>query len=82
MRSFANANPKDMRQAAKLAAQARGEGKKVAFAGGGSDVLQLMKERIATPDVLVHLKGIGGANRVETKGGTDRKSTRLNSSHT
>ena len=70
MRSFANANPRDMQQAAKLARQARAEGKKAAFAGGGSDMLQLMKERIATPDVLVHLKGIPGANRVETKGGT------------
>lgn len=70
MRSFSNANPRDMQQAAKLAQQARAEGKKAAFTGGGSDMLQLMKERIATPDVLIHLKGIQSANKVETKGGT------------
>lgn len=69
MRSFSNADPRDMRQAARLAQLARGEGKKAAFAGGGSDMLGLIKERIATPDVLVRLKGIQGANKVETKGG-------------
>ncbi|MSV34721.1 MAG: xanthine dehydrogenase family protein subunit M [Bryobacterales bacterium] len=69
MRSFSNANPRDMQQAAKLAQQARMEGRNAAFAGGGSDMLGLIKERIATPDVLVHLKGIQGANKVETKGG-------------
>ena len=69
MRSFSNANPRDMQQAAKLAQQARNEGRKPAFTGGGSDILGLIKERIATPDVLVHLKGIQGANKVEAKGG-------------
>ena len=69
MRSFTNANPRDMKQAAKLSQQARTEGRKAAFAGGGSDMLGLIKERIATPDVLVHLKGIHGSNQVETKAG-------------
>jgi len=57
-----------MQQAVKLSRQARAEGRKAAFTGGGSDMLGLIKERIATPDVLVHLKGIQGSNRVETKG--------------
>ena len=72
MRSFTNANPRDMQQAVKLAQQARTEGRKAAFTGGGSDMLGLIKERIATPDVLVHLKGIQGSNRVETKGSATR----------
>jgi xanthine dehydrogenase YagS FAD-binding subunit len=69
MRSFTNANPRDMQQAAKLSQQVRAEGRKAAFAGGGSDMLGMIKERIVTPDVLVHLKGIQGSNQVEAKGG-------------
>ena len=69
MRSLTNANPRDLSQAVKLAQQARAGGRTAAFAGGGSDLLGLIKERIATPDVLVHLKGIQGSNQVEAKGG-------------
>ena len=69
MRAFTNANPRDVQQAAKLAQEARRDGQKAAFAGGGSDVLGLMKDRIATPDVLVHLKAIQGSDRVEGAAG-------------
>jgi len=69
MRAFSNANPRDVQQASKLAQDARRNGLKPAFAGGGSDLLGMMKDRIAEPDVLVHLKAIQGSNRVEAAAG-------------
>jgi xanthine dehydrogenase YagS FAD-binding subunit len=69
MKTFANANPRDLKQAVALAANARRDGKSAAFAGGGSDLLGMVKERIANPDVLIHLNAIKGLDRVEVKGG-------------
>ncbi len=64
MKTFANANARDMKQAVALAQQARKDGHSPAFAGGGSDLLALVKERIASPDVLVNLKTIKGLDQV------------------
>jgi xanthine dehydrogenase YagS FAD-binding subunit len=72
MRTFSNANPRDLKQAVTLASSARRDGKSVSFAGGGSDLLGLVKERIVNPDVLIHLNGIKGLDQVEAKGGTVR----------
>jgi xanthine dehydrogenase YagS FAD-binding subunit len=78
MRTFSNSNPRDLKQAVSLAANARRDGKSVSFAGGGSDLLGLVKERIVNPDVLIHLNGIKGLDTVqvikgaESKGGTVR----------
>jgi xanthine dehydrogenase YagS FAD-binding subunit len=66
MKAFTNANPKDTRQAATLARQARIDGRRVTFAGGGSDLLALVKDRIVEPDVIIHLGGITGGDRVES----------------
>jgi xanthine dehydrogenase YagS FAD-binding subunit len=68
MKSFTNASPKDLKSAIALADQARAKGQSVAFAGGGSDLLGLMKERVATPDVLVYLKSIKGLDTVASSG--------------
>jgi xanthine dehydrogenase YagS FAD-binding subunit len=68
---FSNANARDAQQAAALAQQSRRDGRTAAFAGGGSDLLVLVKERIATPDVVVNLKTIKDLNQVTTApGGT------------
>jgi xanthine dehydrogenase YagS FAD-binding subunit len=72
MRTFSNSNPRDLKQAVSLASSARRDGKSVSFAGGGSDLLGMVKERIVNPDVLIHLNGIKGLDRVESKGGTVR----------
>jgi len=72
MRTFSNSNPRDLKQAVMLASSARRDGKSVSFAGGGSDLLGLVKERIVNPDVLIHLSGIKGLDQVESKGGTVR----------
>jgi xanthine dehydrogenase YagS FAD-binding subunit len=72
MRTFSNSNPRDLKQAVMLASSARRDGKSVSFAGGGSDLLGMVKERIVNPDVLIHLSGIKGLDTVESKGGTVR----------
>jgi xanthine dehydrogenase YagS FAD-binding subunit len=64
MKTFTNAIPKDLKGAVTIARDARGRGESAAFAGGGSDVLGMMKERVLTPDVLVYLKGIKGLDGV------------------
>src|SRR5205823_4102231 len=72
MRTFSNTNPRDLKHAVSLASEARRNGRTVAFAGGGSDLLGLVKERIVNPDVLIHLSGIKGLDQVESKGGNIR----------
>jgi xanthine dehydrogenase YagS FAD-binding subunit len=64
MKSLINANPRDLRQAVTLAEQARSNGRQAMIAGGGSDLLGMVKERIVSPDVLIHLKSIKGLDQV------------------
>jgi xanthine dehydrogenase YagS FAD-binding subunit len=52
-----------------LARDARRAGKSASFAGGGSDLLGMVKEGIVKPDVLVHLRAIKGQDQVETRAG-------------
>ena len=69
MKTFTNAIPKDLRGAVTIARDARARGESAAFAGGGSDMLGMMKERLVTPDVLVYLKRIKGLDGITP--GTD-----------
>jgi xanthine dehydrogenase YagS FAD-binding subunit len=64
MKSFANANARDVQHAAKLAQEAKAQGRPAVFAGGGSDLLALVKERIVQPDVLIHLKTMKSQDHV------------------
>jgi len=64
MKSFTNSNAKDLQNAVSLSQQARRDGKTAAFASGGSDLLGMVKERIAAPDVLVNLRTIRGNDQV------------------
>jgi xanthine dehydrogenase YagS FAD-binding subunit len=66
MRAFTNATPRDVRQAATLAKQTQADGRRAMFAGGGSDLLVLVKDGVALPDVVIHLGGITGVDRVES----------------
>ena len=68
MKDFANANARDLKHAVTLAEQARRDGRAASFAGGGSDVLGLAKERLIAPDVLINLKTIKGLDRVTKTG--------------
>ena len=56
MKAFTNTNARDARHAATLAQQARAKGHVAVFAGGGSDLLGMMKERLVTPDAYFGLK--------------------------
>jgi xanthine dehydrogenase YagS FAD-binding subunit len=69
MKSFTNANPRDMAHAVTLMRQARQRGQTTALAGGGSDLLGMMKERLVAPDVLINLKAIKGLDQVTANGG-------------
>jgi xanthine dehydrogenase YagS FAD-binding subunit len=64
MKAFTSASAKDLAGAVALARDARRRGQTAAFAGGGSDVLGMMKDRLVTPDVLVILKPIKGLDAV------------------
>jgi xanthine dehydrogenase YagS FAD-binding subunit len=64
MKSLINQNPRDLRQAVTMATQARANGQQAMIAGGGSDLLGMVKERIVSPDVLIHLRAIKGLDQV------------------
>jgi xanthine dehydrogenase YagS FAD-binding subunit len=69
MKSFTNANPRDVAHAVTIIRQAKQEHRSVAIAGGGSDLLGMMKDRLVTPDVLVSLKSIKGLDQVKAAPG-------------
>ncbi|MGC4085340.1 MAG: FAD binding domain-containing protein [Vicinamibacterales bacterium] len=58
MKRFTNVNPRTMKDAFAAIGDGRQSGRHVSVAGGGTDLLQLMRERIVTPDVLVNLKTV------------------------
>ena len=69
MKSFTNLNARDMRHAATLVRDAHSGGRTAAIAGGGSDVLGMMKDRLITPDVLVSLRSVRGLDQVKAENG-------------
>jgi xanthine dehydrogenase YagS FAD-binding subunit len=64
MKAFTNANPRDLTHALTLVRDARQSGRTAVIAGGGSDLLGMMKERLVAPDVLVNLKTVRGLDEV------------------
>jgi xanthine dehydrogenase YagS FAD-binding subunit len=68
MKAFVNVNARDFQHAAGLLAEARGRGQTAVVAGGGSDLLGMMKERLVTPDVVVNLRTVRGADLVTPNG--------------
>jgi xanthine dehydrogenase YagS FAD-binding subunit len=68
MKSFTNANPRDLAHALTIVRQTRDSGRTSALAGGGSDLLGMMKDRLVTPDVVVNLKAIKGLDQVKPEG--------------
>jgi len=73
MRTFSNRNPGSVGHAVSIARDAIGGGRSVVFAGGGTDLLQLVKDRIpnrpgsAAPDVIINLKGIAEMSGVTAR---------------
>jgi xanthine dehydrogenase YagS FAD-binding subunit len=70
MKAFRHANPADVKSAVAAVQQARKDGAAVTIAGGGSDVLGMMKDRLIAPDVVVSLKRIKGLDRIAAEGGS------------
>jgi xanthine dehydrogenase YagS FAD-binding subunit len=70
MKTFSNSNARDFQHAATLAQQTQQQGRAAAFVGGGSDLLGMVKEHIAAPDVLVNLKTIKGLDQVKAASGS------------
>jgi xanthine dehydrogenase YagS FAD-binding subunit len=70
MKSFENVNVTSVKQATMLLQKFQQEKKSAIVVGGGSEILQLMKERVVTPDYVVNLKTIPGLNSIkEERGG-------------
>ncbi len=69
MKAFTHANPKTVAQALDAIRDARAANRAVAVAGGGSDVLGMMKERLITPDIVVRLQSIAGLDQVKAEKG-------------
>ena len=70
MKSFENVNVTSVKQATTLLQKFQQEKKSAIVVGGGSEILQLMKERVVTPDYVVNLKTIPGLNSIkEERGG-------------
>jgi len=69
MKALINRNPRDLLQAVTFAEQARANGSQAMIAGGGSDLLGMVKDRIVAPDVLIHLRAIKGLDQVSTANG-------------
>jgi len=64
MKAFTNATPRDLAHAVTLIRQGRDANRTVAIAGGGSDLLGMMKERLVTPDVVLRLSAVKNLDRV------------------
>jgi xanthine dehydrogenase YagS FAD-binding subunit len=77
MKAFTNRNARTVQEAVTLAQSARAAGQSVSFAGGGTDLLQLVKDRVPNrpgsgpPDVLINLKTIPGIDTVAVGRGGD-----------
>ena len=74
MKTIATRGARTLEEAVRLAGEALERGESVSFAGGGTDLLQLVKDRVVNrpgqdvPDVLVSLRGVddlSGIGRTE-----------------
>jgi len=62
MKSFKNIDAKSVGEAVELLVKLGREGKSTQVVSGGSELLQLMKDRVLTPEYLINLKTIPGLN--------------------
>ena len=71
MRRFASVNPASLDDAvARLdTSAAAGGDTRAAVVAGGSDLLGMMKDGLATPNVLVNLRSVGGLDQVRVEAG-------------
>lgn len=72
MKAFSNINVSSIDEAVSAAAQARSNGQSVAFSGGGTDLLQQLKDGIDKSDVIINLRNVVGAKEISSSNGTTR----------
>ena len=72
MKAFTNINVSSIGEAVSAAAQARGNGQSVAFSGGGTDLLQQLKDGTDKSDVIINLRDVEGAREISSANGTTR----------
>jgi xanthine dehydrogenase YagS FAD-binding subunit len=64
MKKFQNINVSSLQEAATIARDVRARGQIIAFSGGGTDLLQQVKDGTEQPDVLINLRTISGEDQV------------------
>jgi xanthine dehydrogenase YagS FAD-binding subunit len=69
MKRLTNVIARDLQQAIALAGDARKGGRAVAFAGGGSDLLGMTKDRLIAPDLIVRLATVRNLDQATPSGG-------------
>ena len=69
MRPFRNVNPRTLTEAVRSLAQARRDGDRAVIAGGGTDLLGMIKEGLVQPDVVLNLKAIEGLDTIAANDG-------------
>jgi xanthine dehydrogenase YagS FAD-binding subunit len=69
MKRLTNANARDLQHAIALAGDARRGGRATAFAGGGSDLLGLVKDRVISPDLVVRLTTVRNLDQATSSAG-------------
>jgi xanthine dehydrogenase YagS FAD-binding subunit len=72
MKSFENIDAKSIKEAVSLLQKFHQQKKIAAVVGGGSEYLQLMKDRVVNPDYVVNLKTIPGLNYIKEERGSFR----------
>ncbi len=74
MKAFTNRNARTLDEAVAFAQEAIRDGQSVSFVGGGTDLLQLPKDKVVNrpgsgdPDVLVNLKTVDGLDGITSRG--------------
>ncbi|MEX0963087.1 MAG: FAD binding domain-containing protein [Pseudohongiellaceae bacterium] len=58
MRTFRNINARDLQDAVAIAQEIQEAGQSVAFSGGGTDLLQQVKDGTQRPDVIINLRSV------------------------
>ena len=68
MKSLTNVNVTSFDEAASEAQQAHQQGQSVAFSGGGTDLLQQVKDGTDSADVIINLRSVLDGRTIETAG--------------
>jgi xanthine dehydrogenase YagS FAD-binding subunit len=64
VKAFRNVNPASLEDAVTILQQAGLEKRRAVLAGGGTDLLGMVKEGLVLPDVVVNLKGVKGLDGI------------------